>query len=142
MSYRWPKPRELKIYENTNKDGYKKWKVNLINEQGKRKLLSVSRLIVQHFKPEEWKPNLQVDHIDVNSLNNRLDNLRMLTHRQNQQNTSTNPQKDNKSTGYKNICYHKENKRWFFKKMVNGVTHQKHFKTLDEALEYKETYLR
>ena len=141
MSYKRKNPSELKIYKHTNnKDDYKSWNITLVNEQGKRKHLKISRLIVQHFKPEIWKPDLQVDHIDVNSLNNRLDNLQMVTNLENCNKQSTNPRKDNTS-GHKNICYDKGKKKWEFKKIINGIRHYKYFKTLDEAIEYKKIFL-
>ena len=142
MSYKYKQGKELKIFEHThNKDDYKSWKIDLTNEQGKVKTLLISRLIVQHLKPNEWIPNLQVDHIDVNSLNNRLDNLQMVTNLQNCNKQSTNPQKNNKSSGHKNICYDKGKKKWEFKKIINGIRHYKYFKTLDEAIEYKKIFL-
>ena len=141
MSYRRKNPREMKIQEGIDQDGYKRWNIVLYNEQGKAKTSIVSRLIVQHFKPNEWNPDLQVDHIDINSLNNSLDNLQMVTNLQNCNKRSTNPNRDNKSSGHKNIHYRKVQKRWIFHKTIKGVRFEKCFKTLEEAIHYKNDYL-
>ena len=79
MSYKkYKQGKEIKIREHTDKSGYKKWRVYLTNNEGKRKQLVVARLIMQHFKPDEWDEKLEADHIDINPLNNRIDNLRSL----------------------------------------------------------------
>ena len=64
----------------------------------------------------------------------------MVTHLENCNKKSINPNKDNKS-GHRNICYHNKSKKWRFSKMVNGHTHEKLLKSLDEAIEYKKNYL-
>ena len=56
-----------------DKDGYAK--VQLSSTDGKRHRYSVHRLILENFKPVEDMQKLQVNHIDGNKLNNRLDNL-------------------------------------------------------------------
>tara|TARA_R110002012_G_scaffold216281_1_gene387357 strand:+ start:258 stop:761 length:504 start_codon:yes stop_codon:yes gene_type:complete len=138
MSYkRYKEGKELKIKTHTDKSGYQSWKITLVNE-GKQYYLCVARLIMQHFKPEEWDKNLHTDHIDRKSLNNRIDNLRMLTPQQNNQNKSSKPQKNNKSSGHKNI--YKRRNRWKFEKVFNGLIYGKYFKTLKEAVEFKKIF--
>jgi hypothetical protein len=39
----------------------------------------VHRLLMESLRPDEWNPELQVDHIDGNRMNNSIDNLRMVT---------------------------------------------------------------
>ena len=50
-----------------------------------------------------------LDHIDNNPLNNRIENLRPATRKENGYNRSV--QKNNNS-GYKNVYWHKQAKRW------------------------------
>ena len=47
--------------------------------------------------------------------------------------------KNNKSTGIKNIT--KTKYGYVFEKTTKGITHRKFFKTLEEAIQYKEQYL-
>ena len=47
--------------------------------------------------------------------------------------------KSNKSTGIKNIT--KRKKRYGFEKTTKKVPHRKFFKTIEEAIQYKEQYL-
>ena len=49
---------------------------------GKTLSLSVSRIVAKVFL-EDFDDNLEVDHIDGNKANDRADNLRILTHREN-----------------------------------------------------------
>lgn len=65
--------------------------------------LRMHRLILQ--APTE----LQVDHRNLNGLDNRKANLRLCTHAQNTWNVRR--RRDNKS-GYKGVVWHKGTKRW------------------------------
>mgnify|MGYP003650960786 CR=1 FL=1 len=47
--------------------------------------------------------------------------------------------KDNISTGIKYISTHRD--EYVFHKITKGTRHRKYFKTLEEAIEYKEQYL-
>lgn len=49
---------------------------------------------------------MEIDHIDHNGLNNRKNNLRFVTHRQNKQNKKTG------SSAYPGVSWHKRDKRW------------------------------
>ena len=129
--------RFLKPIIITRKDGYKKITVTLYNN-GKRKTAYIARLLVEHYKKDEWDEKLQVDHIDTNSTNNNLNNLRMVTRSQNGQNK--NCQSDNK-LGIKNIVYRKDCNHYEFKKIIDGKKHRKTFKTLEEAIKYKDEFI-
>ena len=106
-------------------------------KNGKTKTLKIHRLLMQHFKPDEWNQNLHVDHKNRIRTDNRLENLRMVTSLQNSQNQGI--RTTNKS-GHKNIHWYEAGKGWRFKKRSNTLTYTKYFKTLDEAIEFKNVF--
>ena len=121
-----------------DKDGYKR--INLINDDNKIKTMKVHRCVALAYIPNpNNKP--QVDHIDQNKTNNHVSNLRWLTRSENCQNIKQ-PQCDNK-LGEKNISIKKDKGYiyYYFQKKINGVKHYKSFKTLEDAISYKNNYL-
>ena len=63
-----------------DKNGYLRFKLN-----GKN--VSIHRMVLETFKPIENMNLLEVNHKDGNKLNNHLDNLEWVTHRQNMEHT-------------------------------------------------------
>lgn len=59
----------------------------------------------------------EIDHIDMDTKNNRISNLREVTKSQNQWGKSI--QKNNTS-GYKGVCYNKRNQSWQAGIKING----------------------
>ena len=78
-----------------------------------------------------------IDHIDQNKTNNHISNLRWCNKSENSINTGM--RKDNK-TGHKNISYDKNRNKYMFQIKRNGKKHMKRFKTLEEAIEYRDNY--
>ena len=70
--------------------------------QGKTK--KAHRLII------ETQNGLVTDHINGNKLDNRKSNLRLVTQSQNCQNQSI--RKSKKTSKFKGVCWHKNNKTW------------------------------
>ena len=110
-----------------NSDGY--LRLGLTNSEGHRKF-KIHRLLAIHYIPN---PNnyTEVDHIDGNTLNNDLSNLRWCDRSVNCQNRRI--FKNNKS-GFKNISQ-RENGSWRISYSRYKI--QKTFKTKTEALCYK-----
>lgn len=124
------------IYLKPCKNEYGHLCINLC-KNGKRYRRSIHRLLGLLFIPNpENKPYIR--HIDGNNSNNRVSNLIWSTCicSKNCQNTGV---MSNNKLGITNISF--SNNRYRFQKTYFGKTHQKYFRTLDEAIAYKESYL-
>ena len=99
---------------HTEKNGYKR--VEFSVENG---LYRVHRL-AWFYMTGKWPSN--VDHIDMDATNNKWSNLREATKSQNCFNRG--PQRNN-SSGYKNVFWHKLNKKWSVIIQIQGKL--KHF---------------
>jgi hypothetical protein len=60
---------------------------------------------------------LSVDHIDMDRTNNHIKNLRLVTSRQQQQNTSA---RQNNTSGFRGVSWHKHIKKWHSSICNNG----------------------
>jgi len=109
--------------------------VNL-NKDGKGKNHYIHRLLGEYFIQNPYNYN-QIDHIDRNRKNNKLNNLRWVSASQNQHNTNISK---NNTIGVKNISIHNKTKLYIYEKMINGNIHKKYFRTLEEAIQYKINY--
>ena len=79
----------------------------------------------------EW-PKLDIDHINRNRSDNRIANLRDVSHKQNQQNRSTNS--DNTS-GHPGVYWHKQKSKWRAQIKHNyKLIHLGYFDDLEEAV--------
>jgi len=123
------------------KHGY--YRICLLNKDNKRKFLLVHRLLALTFISND--NNLpHVDHIDRCKTNNSISNLRWASKELNNQNR-TRPK--NNKLGHKNITLYidkrngKEYSYYIFIINRNKKTHQKYFKTLEEAISYRDEYI-
>ena len=126
------KKRKIFLKSLDNGDGYL---IVPLCKDGKKKAFTIHRLIALHYIPNPHNYKC-VDHKDRNRQNNSLDNLRWVTNQMNCQNRGlviTN------KLGISNI--YQTDYGYRFYKTINGKRHGKRFKTLDEALKYKEEYL-
>jgi len=72
---------------------------------------------------------IQVDHIDGNRINNKIENLRDATSSQNNQNRKT-----TSSSGIKGVVWHKQSKKWVASICVNRKSvHLGSFLSIEEA---------
>tara|TARA_R110000803_G_scaffold5558_1_gene18298 strand:+ start:39 stop:524 length:486 start_codon:yes stop_codon:yes gene_type:complete len=125
-----------KIY-NIKKNTYRKnsvnncgyYQVNLNN-----KTYCIHKLVYQIYNPNEDLEGYDIDHIDRDKLNNKIENLRKATRSDNNSNKIA--QKNN-TTGYKYISKTKWN-TYRFDLTKNGIRYTKTFKSLAESIEYRD----
>ena len=115
-----------------NKNGY--YTVGL-SKNGIVKTYGIHQLVYMCNNPTEDIIGFVIDHIDGNTQNNKIENLRKATRSDNCSNSKT--YITNKSTGYKNIYKNKWN-TYRFSLTKNGIKYRKTFKTIEEALEHRD----
>jgi len=117
-----------------NKDGtikYDKYKRIGLSKNGKQKTFQIHRLLAIHFIENPLNKPC-VDHIDGDSLNNDLSNLRWVTHSENNRNV--------KAKGY---CIYKINRKKAYQvqwRLLNGTRKAKSFLTKELAQEFADNY--
>lgn len=79
---------------------------------GKSKNTTLHRWILDVSDTSE-----EVDHFDLNPLNNTDSNLRVVTRAQNLQNRSI---QSNNTSGFRGVCYHKRKGKWQANSRING----------------------
>lgn len=76
----------------------------------------------------EW-PSGDIDHINRDTIDNRLENLRVVSRSENNMN-----RKRSASSGFKGVCLHKASGLWTANTKVKGVpVHLGYYKTAEEA---------
>ena len=115
-------------------DGYKR--IMLIKELIKKTYLLHRLIALTYISNPENKPF--IDHIDRDRTNNSINNLRWVTSFENNQNLSL---YNTNTTGHQNISHTKNKKDFRVTIERNGIVHCKHFKTVEEAIKYRDEYL-
>lgn len=82
-------------------------------------------------------PNEEVDHIDLNPLNNRRSNLRLTSH---QQNSANRRKPISNTSGFKGVCWDKQTNKWQAKIGVNNK--QKYLGRFDTPEEAYAAYCK
>jgi|DEB0MinimDraft_4_1074332.scaffolds.fasta_scaffold00235_2 hypothetical protein len=111
-----------------DKKGY--YRVNVSKGKKNYKTYKIHRLIAEHYIPNPENKK-EVDHINRDRSDNRIENLRWADRSENTQNVGI--RKDNKS-GFKNIYYSNSKKGYIYRKKIRGKKYERYFKTLRDAL--------
>jgi len=129
----WSK--KYKKFLKQKKDNY--YRIGIFNSNKKRKFKMIHRLIAEHYIPNPENKS-EVDHINRDPSDNRLENLRWVDRQENIENRGT---FKNNTSGHKYIICDKSLKRWRFKKQGKGEGANRSFKTKIDCLCYKFIYL-
>jgi len=105
------KGRVLKVHENAK--GYLKAD---LSKDGRRKTIKVHQLVAMAFLGHKrCGMKLIVDHIDNNRKNNRVDNLQLITNREN-----LSKDKSGSTSKYTGVSWSKRRKKWTVQIKNNG----------------------
>ena len=102
------------LSKNINKVGY--YSISL-SENGIQPKIQIHKLVAMAFlnhKPDGTH-KLIVDHINNNSLDNRVDNLQIISQREN-----SSKDKNNKTSKYTGVCWCKRDNVWQSSIRING----------------------
>jgi len=123
--------RSLKTHNITGYQSY----TCCLSHKGKQMSHTISVLLAKAFISGQSEERNSVDHIDQNSLNNNLSNLRWATKSEQSINRTYPP-------GVLNEKYiSKKGNGYQFYIMRNNIIHAKTFKTLPEAIIYRDNYM-
>jgi hypothetical protein len=135
-----------KMYRFDNK--HKKWNCcndNKVNNSGyihigiNKKKYRLHRLIYKYHN-EDWditdiSLNNLIDHKDINKTNNKIENLRILNHSQNQRNIK---KRENCSSKYMGVSWNKQKNKWTAQIQINNKV--KNLGYFDNEEEAREAY--
>lgn len=82
--------------------------ISTLSAAGNAKIY-MHRAIAERMAGQPIPDGYEVDHINGNRLDNRRENLRLVTHSQNMMNASS---RQNRSSKYKGVSWDKVNRRW------------------------------
>ena len=124
------------LKEYTRNDGYKT--IGLSKDR-KEKRIYIHRLVGIHYiRNPENKPT--IDHINRDKSDNRVENLRWATMREQNENRKEICILNTNTSGHRGIHYFKSRNRWTYQKQGRYKIH-KYFKSKTDALCYKYIYL-
>ena len=128
----WSNKSNKFIKSRANLGGYKMlalWK------DKQRKGKTIHRLIAEHYIPNPYNFK-EVDHINRDKSDNRIENLRWVSR---DINLCNQPCRKANKLGIKNICFIEKRNKYRYTKSLCGKSITKEFNTLQEAQNYKIT---
>lgn len=124
-SFQWVRPgrgRRKTRVGNLNTDGYVRLRINGINYPAHK--------AAWYLFYKEW-PEREIDHIDRDRSNNRINNLRLATRSQNSQNTTI---KKLSTSKYRGVSWDSSRNKWIVSICVEGRTkHLGRYSSEEEA---------
>jgi hypothetical protein len=99
------------------------------------------RIIFAMYHQIELSPDMEIDHINGDKLDNRPENLRRATRAQN---GSNRPMQANNKSGFRGVCFDMQAKKWLAQIAVNSIQMRLGYFTVKEeaALAYNEAAKR
>ena len=99
------------IIDDKDLDAISKYKWHFSNGYAKRSALvnGKKKILRMHHMIISFHESLMIDHINMNGLDNRRSNLRLVTKSQNMMNSGT---RTNSTSGYKGVSWHIYAKKW------------------------------
>lgn len=116
-----------------NTDG--KYLMVSLCKNNKAKKFRIHKLVAEAFLevPEDIIGKLEIDHINNIKIDNRLENLKYISQREN---TIKGVNKSNKSSKYTGVCWHKNHKKWMSSINMKDYKNTKYFNDELEASEW------
>lgn len=109
-----------------NRSGTEYQIINFQTVDNKKKTFRLHRLVLMAFNPIEGMENLEVNHIDGNKINNKLENLEWCTPSENQRHAfDTELQKPRRGTSSNFSKLTEKDIEKVFQMRAQGATHQK-----------------
>lgn len=94
------------------------YKTVSLHRNRKCKTNRIHSLVYKSFVNQNIKKGLVIDHINNNHLDNRVENLQLITHRQNISKSNINNKI--KTSSYRNVTYRKDRGKWVVRFQING----------------------
>jgi hypothetical protein len=107
----------------------------ILSRSGKVKKFFIHRLIAINFTPNDRNKPF-VDHIDNDTANNKISNLRWCTREENQKNRSMSI---NNTSGIKGVNFNKQSNKWHARIQINGNNiHLGYFMNIEDAKQARQ----
>lgn len=94
------------------------------------------KLIYMHREIIGIPKNMETDHINGDGLDNRKENLRIVTKRQNQQNQKNRIKQ--KSSVFPGVCWHPASQKWMTRIQIRGI--RKHLGIFENEIDAYTVY--